>query len=94
MLKENGIEFLHRDPSKKPLSVSELKALFKKLGLEARELLRNRDKTYKEMGLTGEEPQAELLTLMAIHPGLMNRPIAVKGSRAILARPPELVLDL
>ena len=94
MLEENGVEFLHRDPAKDPLSVRELAALFKKLGMNASELLRTRDKTYREMGLTGSEPQAELLALMSAHPGLMSRPIAVKGARAILARPPEKVLDL
>lgn len=64
------------------------------LGLPVRELLRKTDKAYKELGLKDEEREKALIGHIASHPGLLRRPIAVKNQKAIVARPPELVLDL
>jgi arsenate reductase len=36
----------------------------------------------------------ELVALMVAHPKLLQRPIAVRGERAVLARPVERVLEL
>ena len=36
----------------------------------------------------------ELIALMAQHPELLQRPIVVRGDRAVLARPVERVLEL
>jgi len=65
-----------------------------KLGLPAADLLRRGDPAFRELGLTGSEPDATLIAHMVAHPGLMNRPIAILGDRAVLARPPERVLEL
>jgi arsenate reductase len=64
------------------------------LGLPVRDLLRKQDKAYKELGLKGEENEKVLVGHIASHPGLLQRPIAVKGQKAIVARPPELVLEI
>lgn len=37
---------------------------------------------------------AQLLKLMAENPGLIQRPIMVKGNKAVIARPAEAALDL
>ena len=94
MLEENAIEYRYRDYTQEPLSRTELKKVFQLLGKKPAELLRKNDKAYKELGLTGEESNAKLIAHMAEHPILIERPIAIRGERAVVGRPPENVLDL
>ena len=42
----------------------------------------------------GDSGEQELLAAMAKHPKLIERPIVVRGERAVLGRPPENVLEL
>ena len=94
MLKENGIEFTFRDYEKEPLSAAEIDKLLKKLKMSATEVVRKNDKTYKTLGLTGKESDKMLIRHMAAHPGLLNRPIGVRGRKAVLGRPPEKLLEI
>lgn len=64
------------------------------MGLKAHDVLRKNDKAFKENGLTGDETQAELIRLMAKHPTLLQRPIGVKGKKAVVGRPVENLLEL
>ena len=59
------------------------------------ELVR-KDKNWKELGLSAgdyESPDA-VATLLLEHPRLMERPVVVKGERAVIARPSDKVLEL
>ena len=94
MLKEHGVEVRYREYREDPLSEAELRAVLKKLGLSVREVLRTRDRAFKELGLVGDEPDDVLIAHMAAHPTLLQRPIGVKGSRAVVGRPPEALLEL
>ncbi len=72
-----------------------LKDLLKKLGLQARDLLRKGEDIYKELGLSDPSlTDAAIIDAMVAHPKLIERPIVVKGKRAVLGRPPENVLEL
>lgn len=78
-----------------PPSETALADLVKKLGITPRDLLRKGEDAYKQLGLA--DPQlsdAEILKAMATHPKLIERPIAIKGNRAVLGRPPENVVEL
>jgi arsenate reductase len=80
---------------KTPPSAAELDKLLKMLGLEPRELMRRKEKEYKELGL--EDPDLSrdaLIKAMVEHPKLIERPIVVSGKRAALGRPPEDVLEI
>ena len=92
MLKDAGIEHTYREYTEDPLSVAELRDVFGKLGLRPKDLLRARDA--KPLGVTGDESDAALMKLMAEHPTLLQRPIGVKGSRAVVGRPVENLLEL
>lgn len=94
MLRDHGIDFEYREYRSDPLSVDEIGALLEKLGLAARDVLRRNDRAAREIGLTGDEPEARLIELMADHPTLLQRPIGVAGSRAVVGRPPENLLGL
>lgn len=94
MLEEHGVAFDYREYRRDPLSASEIRGLLKKLGLKAAEVLRRKDRAFEDLGLTGDEPQAELIARMAEHPTLLQRPIGVKGQRAVVGRPVDRLLTL
>ncbi len=63
--------------------------------MSPREILRTKDAAYEELGLaSGKHSDAQLLELMAKHPGLIQRPIVVRGKKAVVARPIENIETL
>lgn len=95
LLRERGVDFDAVDFHVEPLSEDELRALVHKAGVPARDLLRTRESVYRELGLAGRElADDEAVALMAEHPQLLERPVVVRGERAVVARPTERVLEL
>jgi len=94
LLDAEGIEYRYREYTEEPLTRAELESVFEKLGLTPRDLLRKNDKAAKELALTGEESDAQLLGLMAKHPTLLQRPIGVRGRKAAVGRPVENLLEI
>lgn len=94
-LKDNGVDFDAVDYYVDPISKTKLKELLKKMGISARDLLRTKEDIYKELKLTDKElTEDEIVELMAKHPDLIQRPIAEKGAKAILARPAERIKEI
>ncbi len=78
-----------------PPSANTLKELLGKLGISARDLLRKGEDAYKENNLKDPSLSEEaLIDAMTRFPKLIERPIVVKGDKAVLGRPPENVLEL
>lgn len=78
-----------------PPSANTLKELLGKLGISARELLRKGEDAYKENNLKDPSlSEQALIDAMTRFPKLIERPIVVKGDKAVLGRPPENVLEL
>ena len=95
LLQERGVDFERVDYHVEPLSEDEIRDLVAKTGSPARELFRAREPVYTELGLAERQPDDdESIRLMAEHPELMQRPVVVRGDRAVLARPVERVLEL
>jgi arsenate reductase len=98
LLNERGIEPTVVEYLKTPPSAMELKGLLSKLKFKPAELVRKGEDVYKELfgdGSSDDAPtDAQLVAAMAKHPVLIERPIAVKGERAVIGRPPENVLTL
>jgi arsenate reductase len=94
LLDQHGIDYRYRDYRQEPLDVSELRLLMKRLGVGPKEVLRRRDRAFRELGLTGEEADDTLLGHMSAHPTLLERPIGIAGERAVVGRPPDALLDL
>ena len=95
LLKEQGIDpevILYLDT---PLKAVQLKALLAKLAISPRELLRKGEGDYKEQGLADKSlTDAYLIKMMCQFPKLIERPIVIKGNKAVLGRPPENALAL
>ena len=94
LLEENGVSpeivlYLETKPD-----VAEIKSLLAMLGMSAGELLRRGEQAYKACGLGRDSSDEDILAAMAEHPKLIERPIVVKGDKAVLGRPPENVLAL
>lgn len=95
LLRERGIEpelvlYLETPPTAK-----QLKEVLKKLGLSARQLLRTSEEGYKTLNLGDAKlSEAALIKAMIENPKLIERPIAIKDSQAVIGRPPENVLQL
>ncbi|MEA2365744.1 MAG: hypothetical protein QOI32_1256 [Thermoleophilaceae bacterium] len=95
LLQDKGVDFDRVDYHVEPLSEAEIRALVEKTGRPARELFRAREAVHEELGLGEREvDDDEAIALMAEHPELMQRPVVVRGDRAVLARPVERVLEL
>jgi arsenate reductase len=78
-----------------PPTPAELKALLSKLGMSLDDILRTGEPEFEELGLgDGTLSDSIKLDLVCKHPQLIQRPIAVRGDRAIIGRPPENVLQL
>jgi arsenate reductase len=83
------------DLFKAPLDAGRLAELCRLLGVGPREILRSKDPAYEELGLaSGRHSDRQLLELMARNPGLIQRPIVVKGRKAVVARPVEAIASL
>jgi len=83
------IEYLNNVPSH-----TELKAIIKKLGISAEQLLRKGEEDFKVHFKGKELSEDEWIDAMVSYPKLIERPIVIKGDKAILGRPPENVKDL
>ena len=95
LLEERGIDFDRVDFHVEPLSDNEIRELVKKTGRPARELFRAGEPVYQELGLGEREVgDDEAIALMAEHTELMQRPVVVRGDRAVLVRPVERVNEL
>jgi arsenate reductase len=72
------VDIQKRDFFEEPFSESELKKIVKLSGLSSFDLLRKRDKMFKELKLDSTKySENELVKLMVKYPGLIKRPIII-----------------
>ena len=77
------------------LDVYLIKDILKKLSLKPRDILRTSEQDFKGNNLKEDDFTGdELIDYMIKYPKLIERPIVIKGHRAVLGRPPENVLEL
>jgi len=94
LLQKENIEpeivlYLKVIPTKK-----EIKGLLEKLGINAESLVRKNEPFYKEKFKGKKLTEAQWITAMVSYPKLIERPIVVKGNKAIVGRPPTDILSL
>lgn len=89
-----GVAYEPRELYEDTPSKEELRDFLRRLDLPAKDLLRPRDKMYRELNLKEQKTELteeELLDLMAEHPGLIKRPVLVKGDQVALGLKEEAV---
>jgi arsenate reductase len=83
------VRYLEHAPTR-----ADLEEVLRKLGTDdPRAMVREKEPVYQELGLASAG-RDELLDAMAANPILIQRPIVIKGDRAVVARPPDKVLEL
>ena len=94
ILDEHAIEAKHVRYLEQPPTIAGLRRLMTMLAIDdPRQMMRTGEAVYSELGLADAGPD-QLLEALTAHPILLERPIFVVGDRAVIARPPERLLEL
>lgn len=95
LILDAGVEPSVVEYLKTPPTSAELSSILKSLNLKPAEFMRRKEAVFSELKLaTAELTRDELIAVMVENPILIERPIVVKGSDAVIGRPPENVHEL
>lgn len=94
LLESHGASVNIRRYLEDPLTLDELRVLAEKLDQPVSAMIRKKENEYKEAGLDANSSDEEILKAIAAYPKLLERPIAIRGDKAVIGRPPENVLKL
>jgi arsenate reductase (glutaredoxin) len=95
LLADKGVDASYVEYLKDAPSRSELERVLGLLGFDdPREMMRTGEPVYAELGLASVTDRDALLDAMVSHPILIERPIVIRGDRAVIGRPPERLLEL
>lgn len=93
-LRELGLDPVIRLYLSDPPTEAQLRSAQKLLGLPVIDMMRTKEATFKDLGLTKDSNEAILFRAMAEHPVLIERPIVFRGDKAVIARPTEMISTL
>jgi arsenate reductase len=94
LLNENNCEFEVRDYLKDPPAKKEIKELLTKLKCKPIDIIRKKESIFIEKYLGKKLSDAKLIDAIIKYPILIERPIIINGSKAIIGRPPQLIVDI
>jgi len=95
LLIENGVDFEKVNYYIEPFTKPKLQSLLKKLKMKPSDILRKKEKIFKDLNFTEKNyTEEQVLDLMIKYPDLVQRPIVERDNKAILARPPERIREL
>jgi arsenate reductase len=92
LIPKEGVKII--DYINNPLTKEELSTLIKKIGITPIELVRKGETTWKENFKGKKLSDSEIIDAMAANPKLIERPIVETENKAVICRPPELVLEI
>jgi arsenate reductase len=93
-LAEKNIDSDWVEYMKNSISKEELSEVLKKLSISAYDLIRKKEKLFVENWKGQDKTEAEWIEIMVQNPQLIERPIVIKGNKAIIARPLENIEQL
>lgn len=95
LLNARGLEPVVVEYLSSPPSRDEIETVLKALSMEPRELMRQRETVYAELGLDdATTTRDELIQAMIDNPILIERPIVISNGQVRIGRPPESVLEI
>jgi arsenate reductase len=94
LLQDKGYEIAYRFYLFEPPTEEELKEVLNKLQINPSALVRKTEPLYIEEYEGKTLTEEQWLQVLLQHPVLMQRPVVINGNRAIIARPPEKVLEI
>lgn len=94
LLKDKGYEIDYRFYLLEPPTEDELKEVLDKLQIKPSALVRKTEPLYIEQYEGKILTEEQWLQVLLQHPVLMQRPVVINGNKAIIARPPEKVLEI
>ncbi len=77
-----------------PLTAKELKSIIAKLDIEPIDLVRKNEKIWKNEYKDKDLSNEEIIEAMVTNPKLIERPIVIKGNKAVIGRPTENILKI
>lgn len=94
-MRDRNVEFDVIEYLKQPLSRETLMQFLDLLPNEPADLVR-KDKNFKQLGLKADDyvTREAVVDLLLEHPVLMQRPVIIRGERAVIARPSDTVNEL
>ena len=92
LIPQDGVEII--DYINNPLTKAELSALIKKIGITPMQLIRKGEPVWKENYKGLELSDSQIIDAMEANPKLIERPIVETEDKAMVCRPPELVLEM
>ena len=94
LLEERGVEPILVKYLETPPTENEVRHILSLLGLSAIDLMRRGEATFEELNLSSDSSEDELVSAMASHPILIERPVIISATQAVIGRPPENALTL
>lgn len=94
LLRSNGIEPKVIEYMKDVPSEREMEMILMKLHIKAEKLVRKTEAVYKEKFKGLEMNEHEWVRIMREYPQLIERPIVIKGHKAVIGRPIERIKEL
>ena len=94
LLEENGVEAEVVKYLDEELNEAMIKELLLKLDIDAIDLMRTKEDIFKELKLENVGDEGVLIRAMTRFPKLIERPIVIKGDKAVIGRPTEKILEL
>ena len=93
-LEEQGIDHEVIRYLDTPPSEAQIRDILSKLDMAPRELMRTKEEIYRELELKNITDDDALIAAMAEHPKLIERPVVIRGDKAIVARPMEKIAEI
>lgn len=94
LLKDRGLNVVERRYLDDPPTAAELRDVLGLLGIDAISLMRTGEARFKELGLSRDMADEDLIAAMAANPILIERPVVMASGKAAIGRPPEAVLSI